>query len=94
MALSQGGIFLITRITDDNKKNKKKNKIDFSTPKITNQDPFLDVSDKEDDDDGDLYEEDEPHKKEDASKKSDVSEPDHKDADVIVLRQHSNQQLG
>lgn len=81
---------MITRITDDNKKNAKKNKIDIGTPKITDQDPFLDAADKETEDDGDLYEEEEqPQKKGILSKKSGVVKQDYGDAEVIVLRQHS-----
>lgn len=81
---------MITRITDDNKKNEKKNKIDFSTPKITDKDPFLDTADKDDEDDSDLYEDEEPPKKRGGIfKKSDIAEAGNDDADVIVFRQHS-----
>lgn len=81
---------MITRITDDNKKTGKRNKIDIGTPKITDQDPFVDVAAQEADDDGDLYEEEEqPRKKGAIFKKSGVAKPDYGDAEVIVLRQHS-----
>lgn len=82
---------MITRITDDNKKSEKKNKLDFGTPKITDKDPFQDASDKETkDEDADLYEEDEQTEdKGHSSKGLGTVRPDFGNANVIVLRQHS-----